>query len=202
MIADYAVTEIEFDARIAHLEAAIERGEDILSDAEELGREAAVQADQRRYILGDLACLVQKRYGQDMLGDFAKEINVSKKQLQEYRTTCAYWDKDARKQILSRFKTLSYSMLRLTAHCGLSPKDAVMFLQTVNDNNMSVEKARLALKEMKGETLPPQKLPDVHVCVTALDTLHGTMTVAFTGGLVPPVHTGQSYRMVLYVTEG
>lgn len=196
--ADYALSVNEFNARIDTLESAIQRGDEVWSDAEELAREAAQQSDQRRYILGDIACLIKTRYGEDTLGEFAKDIQVTKKQLQEYRTTCAFWTRTERNRLLTALPRLSYSMLRLTASRRMTPAEAIDFLQEVDATNMTVEAARVALKQARGDTLPPRKVADVHVCVTALDDRHGTMTVAFTGGLMPPVQTGQSYRLVMH----
>lgn len=187
-----------YDDAIDVLERAVEAGENVWDTAVNLGMVLAQDSDALRYHLGDLACIVPKQYGKDTLGRFAADIGIERTRLQEYRTTCAFWTRGVRRDLLQRLPSVNYSLLRLTATHFTSPKEAVTFLEDAADGNWTVEKARLELKARKGETLPPEKVADVQVCVTALDPQNGTMTLACTGGVFPPLAIGRAYRLTLH----
>jgi hypothetical protein len=189
---------IDFDKAILTLEEASKQGEDIWDTAANLGAMINKSLDRKQFTLGDLACLVAKRYGQDTLGDFATSIGVRKKRLQEYRTVCRTFEKSARADILSQCPQLSYSHLRLAAHKFDTLDDSMAFLNACADSNWSVEKAELKAKEMAGQPLPPQKFIDGHIEILSIDPQTGVMTVRFIGGYCPQVDPGVRGRMTMH----
>src|SRR5688572_8967614 len=81
---------------LAHLEALAESGADIMQEAITAGQEEAGDMDARRFRLGDIAVLLEKRHGEDTLGEWAKAINVPKTTAQEYWRVAAFYKKPAR----------------------------------------------------------------------------------------------------------
>lgn len=82
---------------------------DVLCEA---GRLAAQQIDEGRWIIGDSALLVEKHYGEDRIADYARECNLPKKRVQEYRTVCAHYEKSVRADYLRDHPNITYSHLR------------------------------------------------------------------------------------------
>lgn len=77
-----------------------------------VGRLAAEQIDEGRWIVGDTALLVEKHYGEDRLADYARECNLPKKRVAEYRTVCRRFQKSARAAFWETCPTLTYSHFR------------------------------------------------------------------------------------------
>lgn len=195
------VPAIDFDRAIALIQEASKKGEDVWDVSVNLGVALVQAQDKDNYNIGDLAVTVQSDYGEDSIGKWSKDIGADVKRVKEYRTTCAYWQKEARNELLQAMPRVNYSLLRLTANRFASPKEAIAFLEECCDNDWSVERARLAIKELKGELLPPEKVADVHVNVTRVDHATGKMTVEFVGGVFPDVAEGLKARLVMYATK-
>jgi len=199
MIAD--APAIDFNRAITLLEQASDQGDDIWDTTVNLGIVAVQDQDQRNYNIGDLSVMVGKKYGEDTIGEWAKAIGADVARVKEYRTTCAYWEKSARADILRTMPRVNYSLLRLTANRFASTAEAVTFLEECCDNEWSVERARLVIKERKGEVMPPEKVADVHVVITGVYRTMGTMTVKFIGGMFPAIDEGLNVRLVMYATK-
>lgn len=126
----------------------------------ELGRSAAQNIDQGRYLIGDLAAQIKKEYGRDTVGRFAKDIGIPKARAQEYRHVCEFWTKSARADIFDTYAgQVTYSHLR--AAMRLKDADAALdFIRECGDNSYTVEQAAVKLQERLGKPTPPEKLLD------------------------------------------
>lgn len=116
----------------------------------EAGRLAAQQLDDGRWILGDLALLVDKEYGEDKMGDFARECNVPKKRIYEYRQVCGFWEKSVRADIWE-IPTVSYSLMRLAMR--LENIDAARaFVERCASRFPTIDKAYVVMGRLLGLT--------------------------------------------------
>jgi hypothetical protein len=132
--------------------------------------------DGRKWSLGDLARLLGKRYGKDIIGTFAAEINMEKARLAEYRRTCAFWLKDDREALLMECRLLTYTHLRDAMRLK-DLNDARAFLLRANDNEWNVEQARIELDKLLGKPVPPLTLLDFSTLNYRYDAATRTMTI-------------------------
>lgn len=154
-----AGTTLTNDEILALLEKADAAGEDIYDIAVNAGLKVAGEMDTGKWLVGDLACLVDKRYGKDMIGQFAIAINLEKARVKDYRRVCGFWQKDARAAFLE-IPVISYSHMRQAMRLGNLP-EASAFLEEVADNAWTVEQAGIELTKRLGKPEPAAKLMDV-----------------------------------------
>jgi hypothetical protein len=128
----------------------------------ETGRLAASQLDEGRWILGDLALLVDKQYGEDKMGDFAKECQVPKKRIYEYRQVCGYWGSSVRAD-LWELPTVTYSLMRLAMRLE-NVDEARRFVERTASKGYTVDKAHYVMGRLLGlagkRKRRPKKLAD------------------------------------------
>ncbi len=183
--------------------ACLDRGEDIWESAISAGIDAQSSMDEGRWLIGDLARLVDKSYGDDRIGDFAKGINVDVKRVMEYRTVAKFWPISVRAELLEACPTVSYSHMRLAMQCGDLDK-ATAFIETCASEALTVESARLRLKEVTGKPSKPKKLGEF-VDVTHYFSKRVALEKSFDCVLIPegfPVEAGKRYRFVVYEVVG
>jgi hypothetical protein len=126
----------------------------------ELGRMAAQNMDENRYLIGDLALQVKKQYRRDAIGGFAKDIGISKSRINEYRTVCGFWTKSARAYFSETYGGLvNYSHLRIAMRLK-EPGLAFEFVRECGENAYTCEQATVKLTERLGKPTPPPKLLD------------------------------------------
>ena len=106
-----------------------------------VGIEAREQKDNSQWELGDLACGIEKDYGNDTIGKFANEIGVNKSTLKNY----VQISKSFRKVPRGTFSILSYSHFREIAPL----EDKEYWLEQASDNDWSVEQLRIEIKNHK-----------------------------------------------------
>jgi hypothetical protein len=77
----------------------------------ELGRALRQSKDDAQWGLGDLALLVETRYGERTIADFAREVGVSKSSLYRYRNVAAFYALPGREELLTRWPSsvITYS---------------------------------------------------------------------------------------------
>lgn len=115
--------------------------------------------DNSQWELGDLAVKVEGDYGTDAIGQFANDIGINKKSLQQYRRVSQAFPKSTRVDYLSH-----------RHHLILTPRDdRFEWLEKCADNNWSTLQLtrELALADGK-EVKEEESHPDVHRC----DTCH------------------------------
>lgn len=130
------------------------------------GIEAQSRMDGGRWVIGDLALLVQKEYGQGSVEQFARDIKVELPSVRNYRTVSAFWSREnsLRSEILTTMPNLSWSHFR-TAMQLKDMEAATDFLHEAAANDWSVEACRLELKRRAGKPEPPMKLLDTETTI-------------------------------------
>jgi hypothetical protein len=89
-----------------------------LEELYEEGRLAAAQLDGGKWAIGDIALTVEKAYGPDLLGDFAKNVNISKRSAQQYRQVAAFYEKRTRVRFLEEWPSITWSHCRRAMRLG------------------------------------------------------------------------------------
>lgn len=183
---------------------AIERiassGGDIWESAVDAALAAADLGDMARWIIGDLALLVGKRYGTNRIDEFARSIGHRKSTVQEYRRVCAYWQKSTRVDFLDECPTIRWSHMRDAMRLK-DLKQSVQFLRECADQNFTVEQAAVDLKKRLGKPVPPRKALDVEATLTGIRDNAVTFLVVDT--LLPPaldaaLREARPVRVVIY----
>lgn len=131
------------------------------------GIEAQNRMDGGRWVIGDLALLVQSEYGQGSVEQFARDIKVELPSVRSYRTVSAFWHREnsTRVELLERLSNLSWSHFRAAMQLK-QVEEATDFLHHAAANDLSVEASRLELKRRMGKPEPPVKLLDVETKIS------------------------------------
>ncbi len=155
------------------IESIAQSGGDIWESAVAAGIEAQEMLDEGRWTIGDLANLVGKKYGANMIGDFAKEIKYEVARVREYRRIARYWKNAIRMEILeSTAGSLNWSHFAVALRLE-NTDDAKAFLLECADNDWTADRARIVLNERLGKPTPPLKLLDAtEVCIVGIDRSH------------------------------
>lgn len=127
----------------------------------EQGRIAASNMDEGRWTLGELASCVEKTYREDRIGDFAKEVNVPKKRVAQYRAVYKFWspawEKSKRLDFLETRPNLSYTHY-LTALRLKEFEAALTWIDTVSENGWTTDEAAYHLAERLGKPVKAETL--------------------------------------------
>lgn len=132
----------------------------------EQGRIAASNMDEGRWLLGELALMVDKQYGDDAIGEFAKDINVPKKRIAQYRTVYKFWspawEKSKRLDFLGERPNLSYTHY-LNALRLKDLDEALKWIDEASSNGWTTDEAAHHLAERLGKApiAPPKILETV-----------------------------------------
>lgn len=138
------------------IDQSIEAGEDpweIITDA---GIVAAADMDIYRWFIGDLACRIEKKYGENRIGEFAKTIHAPVDRVEEYRTVCRFYKKSARAEISGVPYTIWREAMKL-----MHPLD---FLRRASALEYTVERARIHIAKVLGKPVSTSKLVDQATC--------------------------------------
>jgi hypothetical protein len=152
------------DQMLAALEAASEQNENIWEMAIAVGLQARGDEESSRLALGEVACRIQKKYGRNTIGSWAKAINKRVATIQEYRTLVRFYGgtKSACAELLEKFPNLSYSHLREAMR--LKEMDqAYAFLQECSGEGWTIEQASIEIADRMGKPRPPLKIVDAEV---------------------------------------
>jgi hypothetical protein len=137
-----------------NLDFSIEHVPDDWEALADAGREVMRNMDTGRWLAGDLALRVEKRYGTDALGQYATDIGIaSKSTLKDYRSVAARYESDAR----AAFPALSWSHYRAALR---AKDDAELFLVQAQDNGWPVAELDRRIKAALGQPTTPVKLYD------------------------------------------
>lgn len=179
------VEDVSQDELLNILEKAQEAGDDILSMACSLGEQAQTNMDTGRWLIGDLALMVAKRYGKNTLQEFADSINVPVARVREYRTTAAFWDRkiSVRTEYLAEFPTLTYTHFRQAMKLK-DLDDAQTFLLRCADNGWKSEAAALEVRKLLDKPEPPAKLLDAEGTLLRADQRTGELVIMLDGGAI------------------
>lgn len=126
-------------------------------EAVNLGKRIQEDIDRGRWVIGDLALRLETIYGKDSVGEFAKDIQVSKGRVQEYRTMSQYYNREVRQYIADNF-AVNWSILRIAKRFK-DIESSIDFLSRCADKGVLTvdDTARLA-NEVLGRSPKPQKL--------------------------------------------
>lgn len=122
------------------------------------GRAAADDIHNGYWRLGDIARQVNKAYGADAIGEFAKAIGQPKARVREYRRVAAYWDENSeRSSFLEEFPQVPFSIYREAMRLKDKQK-AADFIVDAATNEWSVEKAALVVDKELGKPVPREQV--------------------------------------------
>lgn len=153
------------------LEQSAFEGRDIYADLVSAGQQDAADMDERRWRLGDLACLVTKEYGKNRIAEWAKDVNAVVASVRSYRAVASFFDRQNVTRVeFSHSPVVTWSHFRLAARFkkhdhALDKADD--FIRWIADNAVTVEKAGVKLSEAIGKPTPPVKLFDGELCADA-----------------------------------
>ena len=137
---------------MAALDFTIENVPDDWEALASAGREVMQHMDTGRWLAGDLALRVEKRYGTDALGKYAADIGIAQRAtLKAYRQVAARYEKEIR----IAFPALSWSHYRAALR---AKDDAELFLVQAQDNGWPVAELNRAIAAAIGAPVPPRLL--------------------------------------------
>lgn len=155
----------------------------------EQGRLAAEEMDKGRFVVGDLACEVETRYGAHLIDDFAREINVGKSSVKAYRTVCRFYEPSTRVAFLANNPRITYTHMRHAMRLQ-SVDAAYAFLNEASANGYTTDESAHHIAERLGAATQ-SKIFDKVVPIT---TDGDNVTFACDAVLVE----GVRYRFVVY----
>lgn len=175
---------------------------DYWTDLCERGRQAREALDGWRWILGDLACEVERRFGMESMADFAREVNIAKKTAEQYRRVARFYAEDTRVSFIAGAPNVTYTHFRDAMRLG-TPDAAYAFLEEVALNNWTTDEALLRLAERLGHTptATSDGVPTPAYEFVAYAARRGDELVLKSDAL-PSVADGARYRVVLFEAEG
>lgn len=173
------------DALFAELESATSDTFDLCVNA---GMAARESLDNGRYVIGDLACHIEKQYGVDRVGMFATDIQCRASSVREYRRVCKFWARPARAELFEEMPMLAYSILRDSIRFG-DPVQALTFLRDCAANMWTCERAHIEANRLLGKETPEMfKVLDTDMPGHELFALH----LGVSGGM------DSRFRLVVY----
>lgn len=145
------------------LEARAAAGEDVYSDAVSLGITTTEDMEARRWHYAQLAAIVGKRYGDDTLGTFAKDVKLRPRTAQEYAQVWRFYPKNARRAFLDDCPSLLYSHFRTAMRMALklvkdgkaedAVGEALAFIEQCASEDWTAEKADAEAAKRSGKTV-------------------------------------------------
>jgi hypothetical protein len=173
---------------------------DALEDWQSLcdaGSTAREQADHWRWYLGDLACRVVTLFPprkvnlsvNHTLAEFAKDINVPKKSLYQYRQVAAFYPLSTRVE----FETLTYTHYRDAMRLG-TLDDAMAWLAQCSEQGYTTDESGYKLGEILGATTGSDETSPLFDKVVSIKTDGDNVTFPCDAVLVE----GVRYRFVVY----
>jgi hypothetical protein len=136
----------------APLDFSIEQVSDDWEELASAGREVMQHMDTGRWLAGDLALRVEKKYGTDALGKYASDIGItSRETLKKYRQVSERYEKGTR----GAFPALSWTHFRDAMR---AKDDAELWLVQAQDNGWPSAVMARAIAAAIGARVPPRKL--------------------------------------------
>ncbi len=126
------------------------------------GNKAALEIDTAKWVLGDLAGKVTKRYGENRLGLYASAINRNVDVMRDYRRVSAFYESRVRATFSD---AVSWSHYRMAMRLK-TPEAALAFLETCDAETLTVAAAADVLDEKLGKPKKAKKLFDGKVRVS------------------------------------
>jgi len=158
-------------------------------------RSAAADEGMNRWLIGDLALLVDKQYGRNRIGEFAVQANMPVSTVKQYRRVSSFYENDTRVS----FENLSYTHFR----SAMALKDdAVTVLTEAASNQWTTERLTVEVAARRGKKITAKKLLDVEAEIRGGSLLNGTLTLWIAeGDLLATVIDYKRVRVKLYEVE-
>jgi hypothetical protein len=177
---------------MAALDFSIEQVPDDWEALASAGREVMQHMDTGRWLAGDLALRVEKKYGTDALGHYAADIGIaSRETLKKYRQVSERYEKGTR----GAFPALSWTHFRDAMR---AKDDAELWLVQAQDNGWPSAVMAREIAAAIGARVPPVKLYEGEgkVYIPSGSRLYITLY-----GDISALVTGQRVIVKLYAVE-
>lgn len=161
-VAEKPAEIIDPEAVLDLLEQGVEAGLDIFEQAVGLGEQVRRQDDDAKWIVGDLACLVQKKHGSNRISEFAKNIGWEVDRVKEYRTQSKFYPRSVRAEFWNNLPKgvtkPAYSKFRAAKRF----KDMEVALDFLLEcpPEWTCERLRVEVSVKLGKPTPPLKYSD------------------------------------------
>lgn len=116
------------------------------------GLEIRKYKDKSQWLLGKLAVGIETKWGENMLGKYAKEIGVAVTSLRVYRWVVKKFH-ESNPKFVPPEKT-PFSVLQSVANLPDGARESL--LERADIDNMSVEHVRMEVKKHKGQKIRPR----------------------------------------------
>jgi hypothetical protein len=156
---EFAPATYDNSALLATVDQMIAKGEDPWQLMTDSCGMASEDMDARRWLIGDMACRVVKKYGSDRIGEFAKEIKQPVDQVKEWRTVCRFYPLSVRADFLQDRPNLTYSHFRKAKRLR-DMEAALDLLDKASLDDWTVELLDVEVTKLVGKPEPPMKLGD------------------------------------------
>lgn len=165
------MTELDVQAVLE----AIERKDTAAWDmAVSVGMKMREDDDKTRWVTGDIAAALEKSYGENITGQFAKAIKRAAKTVYEYSSMARFYPMSARQKIFEDYETATYSIMRAAKRFG-TLEQAIAFIEECADGEFTVERANLEANKRLGKPVPPPRLLDAEVGLRHVDLETGVV---------------------------
>jgi hypothetical protein len=158
------------------LDRMIESGEDIWEAACSIATADNLSVGERYWNLGDVASRIDKQYGKNRIGEFAKVTGNKVSSLKQYRAVSRFYQKEHR----SLFENLSWSHYR-AAKSLKDIEDALDMLEQASSNSWSCEMTGVEIAKKVGKKVAPKKLLDAECSAKVIDPRTGDVTFHVSG---------------------
>lgn len=138
------------------LEEAVEAGQDIMEQAVAAGDNVAEQGSKGKFVLGYLACLVDKRYGENRIAEFADGVRMPVKRIEEYRTLCRYYQRSVYTEFSNRCPYPLYSHYVMAMQFD-DIENSLAFLEKVDTKKWKCGETKIEIKKLLGKPIPPMR---------------------------------------------
>jgi hypothetical protein len=137
--------------------AAAERGDEIWDIAIGIGLEHAESDSKSAFTIGDLACAVEKRYGEKRIETFAQTIKKEIRSVKDRRTVCRAFPKNARADFLENNPNLFFSHFRVVTRVvrKINRQTAFDLLEKASALDWTVEKLAVEKDKLLGKDVKP-----------------------------------------------
>lgn len=158
-------------------------GNDVWAEVLSTAENYVDNEDKSLWAIGDLACLVVKRYGENRIQQFAIQVRKSVDTVEERRTVCLTYPKSVRSQFQAENEYLTYSHFRRAIPIvrEKSLEEALAFLEQAATNEWSVEETTVQRNKLLGRPVPPAR---------KTWRVPGVVRADFAGALVIPMQQG------------
>lgn len=161
------------------------------------GQAAVEMEDAGRWTLAVLAEGINKNYGKDALGEYAKDIGAPSPKLREYRSVWRGARKVAGAEFLTDYPAVNYSMWRQIARLAKDIDKAKALLEKAANEKLSPDATKVEVEKAGGGTIH-EKILDIETRnwsygTTRLEFVHDGITEA-----LEALRKAENIRIVIY----